>query len=76
MLIAIPEVEIPDECPKDCVYKKDLVKFGQDAECFRCPIFNCGGKLPMLRPDQYRYNWAIEWKKFFDGSIDAPCLPL
>lgn len=68
MLVSEPGIEIPDECPKICAYNKDLVKFGQNAKCFECPIFNCNGKKPILQPQRYKYNWAVEWKRFFDGE--------
>ena len=81
MLIA-NEVKIPDECPKDCSFKKDIEHFGQNSICIRCPVLNCrefemeGQMTSLLRPEDYRLDWAKEWKKFFDKEIDFPKLCL
>jgi hypothetical protein len=78
--------EFPEECPKKCPGKDDNI--GQGGLCYRCPIFNCQKfdytqedgkvfKISMLRPDQYREDWAKNWKKWFDtGMKGYPQLPL
>jgi hypothetical protein len=66
MLIA-GKIEVPDECPKNCKYRGE--PFYQGNACSRCPIFNCKRDdegICLIEPEDYREDWAIEWKKFFD----------
>ena len=67
----IADLEFPDKCPSNCKYNN--VPQGQGGICHRCPIFNCAGEDALLRPEDYRPDWAKQWKKFFiTGS--APLL--
>jgi len=66
----IAGIDFPDKCPKDCFYSNGLQQFGQNSACIRCPVLNCCGSEPLIRPDGYREDWAIEWKKFFDSKYE------
>jgi len=79
MLFSKDKIEIPDNCPDNCVFKEDLIQFDQSCMCTRCPIFNCmkdSSGFCMIEPENYREDWALEWKKFFKGEIDFPILNL
>ena len=62
----IAGLEFPDDCPTNCIYEDDFSNFGQNSICIRCPVFNCSGSFKLMEPEEYRVDWAIEWKKFFD----------
>lgn len=68
-MIISNKYEVPDTCPKNCIFKDDLWI------CIRCPIFNCSKvKNPdfgsMIPPEKYRADWAEKWNKFFkDGTF-------
>ncbi len=68
----------PTECPKNCPEKKTA--FYQGCYCSRCPIFSCvdrGGGFVLLEPEEYREDWAKNWKEWFDNSmVGRPGLPL
>lgn len=68
--------EFPERCPADCRFRGDFYERGQASICIRCPVFCCieidGFRL--LEPDDYREDWAAEWKRFFDGEVDYPSL--
>ena len=84
MLIA--GIEFPDSCPQGCPFKQET--FDQSSLCTRCPIFNCkqfpfpcedGTEIMMslIEPNEYREDWAKEWKRWFDeGMKDYPELYL
>ena len=78
-MIIANSIEIPDECPKSCSGKLD--SFDQGSLCTRCPVFCCtpvmfdGENLCLIAPEDYRLDWAIEWKKWFDnGTLGLPDL--
>ena len=83
-MIVANKYEFPDKCPKDCKFTDDVRQYGQNSICIRCPVFNCSMPenpteedkihLPLLRPEDYRPDWAKEWRKFFDGETDFPHL--
>jgi len=56
-------------CPENCPGKKE--PFMQGGLCHRCPIFNCVERegLRLLRPEDYRPDWAKEWKRWFDEGM-------
>jgi len=68
-------IEFPDNCPENCPEKKR--PFFQGNVCSRCPIFSCkegpspydGTKWRLVEPDEYREDWAIEFKKWFDNDM-------
>jgi hypothetical protein len=75
--------EFSTSCPDNCPGKDELV--GQGGLCHRCPIFNCepvevqpyemGPEqkeaccFRLLEPDDYREDWALVWKQWFDGGM-------
>jgi hypothetical protein len=82
MFVSQAKIEIPDVCPPNCELK------GIDANingwCDYCPIFNCmstpvpaefgvGSTFKLIEPEDYREDWAEEWKKFFDTG-ETPVL--
>ena len=68
--------EVPDKCPDDCSLMGDMKSYGQNSLCFRCPVFNCSGEARerLLKPEEYREDWAKEWVKFFSGEVKEPIL--
>lgn len=70
----IAGIEFPDKCPEDCRLKGDLKFFSQNSLCTRCPVFTCSGEDALIRAGSYREDWAMEWKRFFDGEVDYPIL--
>jgi len=58
--------EVPDTCPQACPYRGKSEHIAQGGMCFRCPIMNCGGDEPLLRPEDYRGDWAEGWARFFE----------
>jgi len=66
-------IEVPDKCPDNCEFVDEFRNYGQNAICGRCPVFCCVGPDPLLPPEEYRMDWAIEWKKFFDGKGGFLC---
>lgn len=77
-------IEFPDNCTSCKLLIVERATFSQSSICTRCPVFVCRMPvteedkmyLPMVQPDDYREDWAIEWKKFFDGEIERPRLVL
>ena len=67
MFIIIGGYEFFDRCPSDC----KLLKVYQLSLCFRCPIFNCTGNMPLLAPNKYRSDWAKIWKEWFDNGMEG-----
>jgi hypothetical protein len=66
MIIAF-KYEVPDICPREC---PDYgCPWGQASLCFRCPILNCSGDEPILRPDDYREDWAEAWERWFKNGM-------
>lgn len=71
------QFEVPDRCPKDCIYENDFRDYGQSAMCGRCPVFVCeksagpeGEPFSLVEPGHYRNDWAAEWERFFkEGGI-------
>lgn len=60
-------IEIPDECPVNCSFKENMLY--QGSMCHRCPVFNCKKDeegFSLLEPEEYRKDFALEWKHFFD----------
>ena len=63
--------EFPTECPENCPGKRD------SNLCRYCPIFNCVGENALLKPGDYRKDWALAWKRWFDsGMVGLPDLRL
>ena len=83
-MIIANKYEVPDKCPVDCSLKRDIKEFGQNSLCIRCPVFNCAQPkteedkmyLPLIEPEHYREDWALEWKMFFENDIQFPILYL
>lgn len=75
-MIIANDVEIPDECPKDCPGLKEPLDMS--SICFRCPILNCkksfghGGEddFCLIKPKDYRHDWAVEWRKWFEEGMN------
>lgn len=69
-------IEVPDVCPKDC--KFIIGPFYQGNMCSRCPVFNCAHTkgFCLIEPEDYRLDWAKEWKRFFNGEVDEPYLTI
>jgi len=72
MLIA-NKYEFPDKCPNDCPHKGEALM--QGGYCHRCPIFNCrpfigpdGDEISLLRPEDYREDWAKVWYEWFKSG--------
>jgi len=75
-------VEFPEKCPEKCPGKKSFDNMM--AFCNRCPIFNTQEtdfpnedgtitKFRMIEPDDYRHDWAVVWKEWFEsGMQDYP----
>jgi hypothetical protein len=67
----IGDYEFPDSCPDNCPDLHYMETFDQGNNCTRCPIFNCreipynGGKVSMLRPEQYPEELAKAWYEWF-----------
>lgn len=61
----IGNFEFPDKCPDNCLFANDLMTYGQNSICIRCPILNCAGDDRALEPSDYRLDWAREWFEFF-----------
>jgi len=76
LIISKSKIEIPDLCPKDCIFKYDLKKYGQQSICTRCPVLCCKeiNGICLIGPENFRKDWAEEWKLFFDGKTDVPKL--
>jgi len=70
-MIIANKYEVPDKCPEKCPEKG--MPLGQNSLCFRCPILNCRGDEPLLRPEDYRGDWAAEWERWF--KTDMKSLP-
>jgi len=74
--------EFSEKCPENCPGRDE--PFSQGGLCSRCPIFNCvpvidedGFLFSLLQPDEYREDWAREWKNWFDSGMDGyPYLPI
>lgn len=80
-MIIANDIEIPDNC--GCCPKREF--FTQSSLCVRCPIFNCApsflgkddpyadeqGNFRLLEPENYRRDWALEFKKYFDSGFSA-----
>jgi len=78
-MIIANKYEIPDTCPDNCRFYHDAAKYGQNVLCTRCPVFNCRtyeDGFCLLRPEDFRPDWAEEWYKFFKGEIEKPELYL
>ena len=69
MKISKAKIEFPDNCPRGCPERGKV--FSQGDICSRCPIFNCGGdpEYTLLRPEEYREDWAKVWKEWFDNGM-------
>ena len=70
--IIIGGQEFQDHCPLDCPEREE--PFYQGNMCSRCPIFNCtppagDPDFIMMEPDEYRKDWAVEWKKWFNRGM-------
>lgn len=80
MLISDKQYEVPDACLKDeCKFKDDMLMYGQNAICGRCPLLTCIGSDkygPMVPAEEYRSDWAKQWHLFFKGEIEYPILYL
>ena len=73
--VIIGGIEFDDQCPEDCPGKNETV--GQGGLCHRCPLFNCTGEFILLRPEDYRPDWARAWREWFDSDKSGyPCLKL
>jgi hypothetical protein len=76
--ITIGGQEFNKKCPVNCPGKERPID--QGGICFRCPIFNCSPDrdgFSLLEPNNYRSDWALEFKKWFDaGMKDYPTLKL
>jgi len=64
----------PDKCPDGCPEKGESFPFYQGNICSRCPIFNCtplkgDPEFTLIRPEDYRPDWALEWKKWLDNDM-------
>lgn len=69
--------EFPDTCPTDCEFIDDIADFGQSAVCVSCPVFCCGGDQPMVKPEEYRNDWAAIMHRTVVGKVrGVPALPL
>jgi hypothetical protein len=83
-MIIARKYEVPDKCPENCKFKNDILNYGQNAICGRCPVFVCEEPrteedkmyMPLVPADEYRDDWAEEWEKFFKERIDYPELKL
>lgn len=70
--IIIGGQEFKSDCPIDC---PEIEKpFYQGNMCCRCPIFNCtpladDPDFVLMEPDEYREDWAVEWKRWFDCGM-------
>jgi hypothetical protein len=62
----VSDIEFPDKCPPECPLLKE--PFYQGNLCTRCPVINCTGIIVMIDPDDYRHDWAVEFKKWFDSG--------
>jgi hypothetical protein len=81
MKISKAQVEVPDSCPEKCPGQWDSLFPQQGGICYRCPILNCtiemsppcdGGdseQFCMLKPENYREDWALVWKEWFQGDM-------
>ena len=82
MKISKKRYEVPNTCPLNCPFRNELSRLGQSAICIRCPVFICHPEdMCLMKPEEYRPDWAKEWWKFFDalsrhGSPPMPQLRL
>lgn len=77
-MIVAGDVNVPDKCPGTCAYKAEAQRMGMESMCMDCPVFCCiavpdpyheygdTGIMYMVDPKDYRHDWALEWKKFFE----------
>lgn len=82
-MIVANKYEVPDDCPKECLFYNDLEEYGQGSICIRCVVLNCkkipgpdGEPFSLIEPEHYREDWAKEWVRFFKGETDYPELKL
>jgi hypothetical protein len=69
--------DFPDTCPKDCEFIDDIANYGQSAVCVTCPVFSCSGPDPIVRPEDYRADWAATMHRTVVGKAPGiPILPL
>ena len=67
------QFECPDNCPTDCAFANELMLYGQNAICGRCPVLLCKEPeteedkyyMPMVEAEGYRDDWGAEWDAFF-----------
>ena len=72
-MIIAHKFDIPDECPKNCPYILGIFTFGVDSICARCPVLLCseddetpkGELIQIMKPEDYRPDWAANWVRFF-----------
>ena len=57
--------EIPDKCPENCEYRKELEYFSQGNVCTRCPVLNCGGDDPAVDRGHWPAEDAKMWAVYF-----------
>lgn len=75
MKVEIGGVEFESTCPSKCPGRSEPMS--QGGLCFRCPIFNCipspndPEQFVLLRPEEYRKDWAREWKRWFDSGMNG-----
>jgi len=71
--IIIGGYSFPTKCPENCPGKDEYS--GQGGLCHRCPIFNCvpapndPEAFTLLRPEEYRTDWAKVWYEWFQGNM-------
>ena len=70
-MIIAGKYEVPDKCPKKCIFKNDLYKYGQNAICMRCPVLICAEDEfgPLIHANEFRPDWAAEWERFFKYGV-------
>lgn len=78
MKVGSKQIEVPDECPKNC--PGYFQSAGQGNVCCRCPIFNCrlvivdkddpymGGHADfrLIEPEDFSNELAEYYKEMFD----------
>jgi len=65
------QFEYPTKCPQGCILKP--ASFYQGCICTKCPVFCCKQPIteedkiymPILKPNDFRDDWAEEWDIFF-----------
>lgn len=79
MLVSEKRIEIPDTCPKECPEPESPWYQCQNGLCYRCPVLICKKNtddgLCLVAPEDYRPDWAKEFRAWFDSNCASDHRP-